>query len=46
VLVRSERLLNRRVQAASFREQRTLDQFDWSFNLIFRDPDYVATPGR
>jgi DNA replication protein DnaC len=32
LLVRSERLLNRRVQAASFREQRTLDQFDWSFN--------------
>jgi DNA replication protein DnaC len=32
LLVRSNRLLNRRVQAASFREQRTLDQFDWSFN--------------
>jgi DNA replication protein DnaC len=32
LLVRSERLLNRRVQAASFREKRTLDQFDWSFN--------------
>lgn len=32
LLVRSQRLLNRRVQAASFREQRTLDQFDWSFN--------------
>jgi DNA replication protein DnaC len=32
LLVRSERLLHRRVQAASFRELRTLDQFDWSFN--------------
>jgi DNA replication protein DnaC len=32
MLVRSERLLNRRVQSASFRELRTLDQFDWSFN--------------
>jgi DNA replication protein DnaC len=32
LLVRSERLLHRRVQAASFRDKRTLDQFDWSFN--------------
>jgi DNA replication protein DnaC len=32
LLVRAERLLNRRVQIASFREKRTLDQFDWSFN--------------
>jgi DNA replication protein DnaC len=32
LLVRSERLVNRRVQSASFREKRTLDQFDWSFN--------------
>jgi DNA replication protein DnaC len=32
LLVRSERLMNRRVQTASFRDQRTLDQFDWSFN--------------
>jgi DNA replication protein DnaC len=32
LLVRSQRLFNRRVQAASFREQRALDQFDWSFN--------------
>jgi DNA replication protein DnaC len=32
LLVRSERLLNRRVQSASFRELKTLDQFDWSFN--------------
>ena len=32
LLVRSDRLLQRRVQAASFRELKTLDQFDWSFN--------------
>jgi DNA replication protein DnaC len=32
LLVRSERLLNRRIQSASFRELKTLDHFDWSFN--------------
>ena len=32
LLVRSERLLQRRIQSASFRELKTLDQFDWSFN--------------
>jgi DNA replication protein DnaC len=32
MLVRSERLLSRRVKAACFRELKTLDQFDWSFN--------------
>jgi len=32
LLVRSDRLLQRRVQTASFRELKTLDQFDWSFN--------------
>jgi DNA replication protein DnaC len=31
-LVRSERLLNRRIKSACFRELKTLDQFDWSFN--------------
>lgn len=30
--VRNERLIQRRVKAASFRELRPLDQFDWSFN--------------
>jgi DNA replication protein DnaC len=30
--VRNERLLGRRVKAAQFREVKTLDQFDWSFN--------------
>jgi DNA replication protein DnaC len=32
VLVRHERLIDRRVKAAQFRELKTLDSFDWSFN--------------
>jgi DNA replication protein DnaC len=32
VLVRCERTLNRRVKAAAFRDPKTLDDFDWSFN--------------
>ena len=32
LLVRQERLLARRVKAASFRELKPLDEFDWSFN--------------
>src|SRR5256712_9490739 len=32
VLVRCERTLNRRVKAAAFRDLKTLDDFDWSFN--------------
>jgi DNA replication protein DnaC len=30
--VRADRLTGRRVKAASFREQRTLEDFDWRFN--------------
>ncbi len=30
--VRNERLIARRVKAAGFREQKTLDDFDWQFN--------------
>jgi DNA replication protein DnaC len=30
--VRSDRLVNRRVKAAAFREQKTLEDFDWQFN--------------
>ena len=30
--VRNERLINRRVKTAAFREQRTLEDFDFSFN--------------
>jgi DNA replication protein DnaC len=32
LLVRSDRTLQRRLKAASFREQKTLDDFDWAFN--------------
>jgi len=32
LLVRDERQINRRVKAAAFRELKTLDAFDWSFN--------------
>jgi DNA replication protein DnaC len=32
LVVRSDRLLKRRVKAAGFRELKTLDDFDWSFN--------------
>ncbi|HTZ21509.1 MAG TPA: IS21-like element helper ATPase IstB [Opitutaceae bacterium] len=32
LLVRHERLMGRRLKAAQFREVKTLDSFDWSFN--------------
>jgi DNA replication protein DnaC len=32
LLVRNDRLIGRRVKAACFREVKTLDSFDWSFN--------------
>jgi DNA replication protein DnaC len=32
LLVRGDRLLGRRVKAACFRDVKTLDSFDWSFN--------------
>jgi DNA replication protein DnaC len=32
LLVRSDRQLQRRLQAAAFRERKSLDDFDWSFN--------------
>jgi len=32
LLVRAERLKNRRVKAAAFREPKTLEDFDWPFN--------------
>jgi DNA replication protein DnaC len=32
LLVRSERLIQRRVKAAAFRELKPLEEFDWSFN--------------
>jgi DNA replication protein DnaC len=32
VLVRGERLIQRRIKAAGFRELKTLENFDWAFN--------------
>jgi DNA replication protein DnaC len=34
--VRSDRLVSRRVKAAAFREQKTLEDFDWQFNPSIR----------
>lgn len=36
LLRRSDRLIERRVKAAGFRDQRTLDSFDWKFNSLDR----------
>jgi len=33
---RRDRLLNRRIKAAGFRDHRTLDTFDWKFNALDR----------
>ena len=33
---RRDRLIGRRVKAAGFRDQRTLDTFDWTFNTLDR----------
>ena len=32
LIVRKERLIERRIKAAAFRELKTLEDFDWSFN--------------
>lgn len=34
--IRADRLLGRRVRAADFREPRTLEDFDWSFNTSIK----------
>ena len=34
--VRKDRLIVRRTKAAGFREQKTLEDFDWSFNTSVR----------
>lgn len=47
LLVRSNRQLTRRVTAACFRELKTLDEFDWSFNpSIKRQKVYDLATGR
>src|ERR1700677_1972870 len=45
--VRSDRQLQRRVKAARFRDPKTLDQFDWSFNTSLpRKAIYALASGR
>ena len=34
--VRRERLISRRTSAANFRDQKTLEDFDWDFNTSIR----------
>ncbi|EQD39139.1 IstB domain protein ATP-binding protein, partial [mine drainage metagenome] len=34
--VRQDRMIQRRVKAAGFREMRTLEDFDWQFNLSIK----------
>lgn len=45
--VRNERQIARRVKAAGFREQKTLEDFDWQFNpSIKRKPIFDLATGR
>jgi DNA replication protein DnaC len=47
LVVRGDRRVQRRVQAARFRDQKTLDQFNWSFNpSIPRKQIYELASGR
>jgi DNA replication protein DnaC len=47
LLVRGDRLLARRVKAAGFRDLKTLEDFDWSFNpSIKRQPIFELATGR
>ena len=44
--VRHDRLVGRRTKAASFREQKTLEDFDWNFNrAIKKKPIYDLAAG-
>ncbi len=45
--VRSDRLLGRRVKAAGFRERKTLEDFDWTFNSSIKKKQvYDLASGR
>ena len=47
LLVRSDRTVQRRLKAACFREQKTLEDFDWSFNpSIKKKQVYDLASGR
>jgi DNA replication protein DnaC len=43
---RRDRLLDRRIKAADFRDDRTLDTFDWKFNSIDRALIFELASGR
>ncbi len=43
---RRDRLLERRIKAAGFRDQRTLDSFDWKFNTLDRALIFELASGR
>ena len=43
---RRDRLLQRRIKAAGFRDQRTLDAFDWKFNTLDRALIFELAGGR
>ena len=46
IAVRSQRLIDRRVKTAVFRESKTLEDFDWSFNpSIKKKPIYDLATG-
>jgi len=38
--VRSQRLINRRIKAAAFRETKTLEDFDWQFNSSIKKKQF------
>jgi DNA replication protein DnaC len=47
LVVRNERLIGRRVKAAGFRELKTLEDFDWSFNTSIKKKQvYDLAAGR
>jgi DNA replication protein DnaC len=47
LVIRSDRLLQRRIKAACFRDLKTLDSFDWSFNpAIPKRPIFDLATGR
>lgn len=43
---RRDRLLQRRIKEAGFRDQRTLDSFDWKFNAMDRSLIFELASGR
>lgn len=44
--IRQDRLFNRRIKAATFRDQKSLEGFDWSFNAALKRADFYELPHR